>query len=91
MASDDAQQLQHLAEVTLITTALALQRQQEVTSISDEATLVVINDVNKEKGKNAHVSVCQVGAHDVKHAVQAVQPVLLLTVLFGPRLACPPL
>lgn len=48
---------------------------------------MVINDINKEERKNAHISVCQVGAHDVKHAVQAVQPMLLLTTLFWPHLA----
>jgi hypothetical protein len=60
-------------------------------SISDESTFMVINNISEEKGKYANISVCKVGAHNVKYEVEAVEPMFLLSILFRPHLALLPL
>jgi len=90
VARDDPQQLQHLPEVGLVAAALPLQRQQEVPAAADHPPLVVVDHVHEEEGEHSHVAVGQVGAHDVEHAVQAVQPVLPVAPLLRPGLCSAP-
>lgn len=52
---------------------------------------MVINNISEEKGKYANISVCKVGAHNVKYEVEAVEPMFLLSILFRPHLALLPL
>lgn len=70
VSGDDAQQLQNVPEVGLVTAPLSLQSQQEVTPVPYSAALELVNDVHGQEGEDAHVAVCEVSADDVEHAVQ---------------------
>lgn len=72
MSGDDAQQLHKVPEVRLITASLSLQRQQEVSPVPYPAALVLVNDVHKKEGQDAHVAACEVSPDDVEHAVERV-------------------
>lgn len=85
MSGDDAQQLQNMPEVCFIAAPLSLQRQQEVSPIPYSATLILIDDVHKQEGEDAHITVCEVSADDVEHAVQRVQTVCVVHRLLWPR------
>lgn len=89
VASDDAEQLKNMPEVRLITSPLTLQCEQEVPSTPYASSLILINNVHKKKGQHAHVTVRQLCANNIKHAVKRVKPIRVVHSLLWPRLHTP--
>lgn len=86
MASDDAEQLKNMPEVCLITSPLTLQREQEIPAASYPSSLVLVNNVHKKEGQHTHITVRQLCAHNIKHAVKGVKPIRVVHSLLRPRL-----
>lgn len=78
-----------MAEVCLVTAALAFKGQQEILPAADATTLIFINDINKQEGENPNVSMCQVSANDFKHLVERVQSMGVVCRFLWPRLKAP--
>ncbi len=86
MASDDAEQLKNMPEVCLVTSPLTLQREQEIPPAPYPSSLVLVNNVHKKEGQHTYITVRQLRAHNIKHAVKRVKPICVIHSLLRPRL-----